>query len=90
MKTKRARSEPVKKMMEAVMTGMMKPEDLPRMMDRMLSAMSAEDRVQFVTTMMPKCLNTVLGQLSPEAKEKLAREMMDKMTSAFQVHLGVG
>ncbi len=77
MKTKRARGEPVKKMMEAVMTGMMKPEDLPRMMDkmmdRMFSAMSAEDRIQFVTTMMPKCLNTVLGQLTPEAKQELAR-----------------
>jgi hypothetical protein len=53
-------------------------------MDKMFSAMTVEDRIQFVTTMMPKCLNMVFAELSPEEKDKLAREMINKMMSIFQ------
>ncbi len=79
---------PMMKMMEKMMTGMMKSEDMPQMMntmmDKMFSAMTVEDRIQFVTTMMPKCLNMIFAELSPEEKDKLAREMINKMLSIFQ------
>ena len=81
-------------MMERIMTGVMKPEDMPQMMnammDKMFSAMSAEERIQFVTMMIPKCLNMVFAELGPEEKEKLAREMTNKMISAFKEQLSTG
>ncbi len=84
--------KPMKKVTEKMMTGMMKPEDIPQMMntmmDKMFSSMTVEDRIQFVTTMMPKCLNMVFADISPEAKEKLAREMINKMMSIFKDQLG--
>ncbi len=82
---------PMKKMMENMMTAMMKSEDMPQMMntmmDKMVSAMTVEDRIQFVTTMMPKCLNMIFAELSPEEKEKLAREMINNMVSIFKDQL---
>jgi hypothetical protein len=65
-----------------------KPEDMHDMMEtmmsKMFSGMSAEDRVQFCTTMMPRCLAKVFAGVSPEAKEKLKKEMANKMTSMFE------
>lgn len=55
----------------------MKPEDMHDMMEtmmsKMFSGMSVEERVQFCSTMMPKCLTKVFAGASPEAKEKLKR-----------------
>lgn len=66
----------------------MKPEDMHQMMEgmmsKMFSGMSVEDRVQFCTTMMPKCLTKVFAGVSPETKEKFKKEMMNKMTSIFE------
>ena len=45
--------------------------------------MSSEDRIQFVSTMMPKCLNMIFSELDSSAKEKLAKEMINKMMSIF-------
>lgn len=63
----------------------MKPEDMHHMMEGMMSkkfsGMKVEDRIQFCTTMMPKCLTKVFDGVSPEAKEKLRKEMTNKMTS---------
>ena len=79
------------KMMENMMTAMMKSEDMPQvmntMMDKMFSAMTVEDRIQFATTMMPKCLNMIFAELSPGEKEKLAREMINNMMSVFKDQL---
>ena len=65
----------------------MKPEDMHGMMEEMMgkmfSGMSAEERVQFCTAMMPKCLNRVFAGVSPETKEKLKKEMANKMKSMF-------
>lgn len=65
----------------------MKPEDmhgmLEEMMGKMFSGMSVEERVQFCSTMMPKCLNKVFAGTSPETKEKLKKEMANKMISMF-------
>ncbi len=70
---------------------MMKSEDMPQlmntMMDKMFSAMTVEDRIQFATTMMPKCLNMIFAELSPKEKEKLAREMINNMMSIFKDQL---
>ncbi|MDF1611361.1 hypothetical protein [Stygiobacter electus] len=80
------------KMFERMMSGMMKPEDMPQMMDTMMDkmflSMSAEDRIQFVTTMMPKCLNMIFSELDLTAREKLAREMINKMANIFEEQLG--
>lgn len=77
-----------KMMMEKMMSAMVKPEDMPQMMgammDRMFSRMSSEDRIAFVTTMMPKYPSLIFAEIDPEAKEKLAREMMSKMVSILE------
>lgn len=79
---------PMKEMMERMMSAMVKPEDMPQMMgammDRMFSQMSSEDRIAFVSTMMPKCLGLIFAEIDPAAKEKLAREMMGKMVSILE------
>lgn len=65
----------------------MKPEDMHGMMEEMMgkmfSGMSVEEHVQFCSTMMPKCLNRVFAGASPETKEKLKKEMVNKMISMF-------
>lgn len=53
-------------------------------MSKMFSGMKVEDRVQFCTTMMPKCLTMVFTGISHEAKEKLKKEMINKLTSTFE------
>ena len=65
----------MKKMMENMMTRMMESEDMPQMistmMDKMvpvISAMTVEDRIQFVTPLMSKGLNMIFAELSPEEK----------------------
>ena len=69
------------------MLGMMKPENMPQMMgtmiDNMFSQMSTEDRMAFVSNMMPKCLNMIFSKIDSESKENLAREMMEKMMGVF-------
>jgi len=49
--------------------------------------MEAQDRIEFVTTMMPRCINTVLDGLDSESRNNLAREMMGKMMSIFKEEL---
>ena len=65
----------------------MEPEDMhgkmEEMMDKMFSGMSVEERVQFCSTMMPKCLSRVFAGASPETKEKLKKEMANKVMSTF-------
>ncbi|RIV20851.1 hypothetical protein D2Q93_11315 [Alicyclobacillaceae bacterium I2511] len=76
------------KMMEKVMSGMMKPEDMPKMMDSMMShmfeSMSVEDRIEFVTTMMPKCLNILLSEVDGESRIRLAKGMLDNLAGVRQ------
>jgi len=49
--------------------------------------MTAKDRIQFVSEMMPKCLNTIFSEIEPEAKQNLAREMIGKIASIFEEQL---
>lgn len=57
---------------------------MEEMMSKMFSGMSVEERVQFCSTMMPKCLSKVFAGASPEIKEKLKKEMANKMMSMFE------
>ena len=55
---------------------MMKPEDMPAMMnammDRMFSSMTTEDRMRFVTTRMPRCLGLIMADMTAEERKTLA------------------
>jgi hypothetical protein len=57
---------------------------MEEMMSNMFSGMSVEQRVQFCSAMMPKCLSKVFAGVSPETKEKLKKEMANKMMSMFE------
>ncbi|HZD34657.1 MAG TPA: hypothetical protein VE130_05590 [Nitrososphaeraceae archaeon] len=65
----------------------MKPEDMYDMMDammsKMFSGMKVEDRIQFCTTMMPQCMTKFFTGITPDEKEKLKKEMINKMTAAL-------
>lgn len=78
-------------MMEKMMSMMMKPEDMPEMMnmmmDKMFSEMSVEDRIQFISTMMPKCLNLIFAELDADSKERVAREFMSRMSEKLEDQL---
>ena len=82
----------VKEMMEKMMAQMVKPEDMPgmmnAMMDRTFSGMTTEDRIRFVTTRMPKCLSMIMAGMTPEERKKLAREMVDRLVAVFQAETG--
>ena len=65
----------------------MKTEDMHDMMEtmisKMFSGMTVEDRIQFCTTMMPQCLTKFFTGITPDEKEKLKKEMINKMTAAL-------
>jgi hypothetical protein len=52
--------------------GMMKPEDMPRMMETMMDSvfkeMSVEDRVAFMQNMMPRCMTMMFSELDLNAR----------------------
>ena len=60
---------------------------MPPMMDKMFSAMPPEQRVEFVTTMMPRCLEIVLNSLDQPGRERLARDMIDSFTRLAERYL---
>ena len=71
-----------------VMGPAMGPSGMPSMMmDKMLAAMPAAERVEFVPTMMERCLTIVFGQLDTAAKQRLARDIVDRMTHVAEQHL---
>jgi hypothetical protein len=82
----------MKDMMEKMMARMAKPEDMlgmmNAMMDRMFSGMTTDDRIRFMTTMMTQCLAVVMAQMTPEERQKLAREMVDRLVALFQAETG--
>ena len=41
--------------------------------------MTPEQRVEFVSTMMPRCLGMVLDSLDQPGRERLARDMIDSL-----------
>lgn len=79
------------KIIEKMMSGMVKPEDMPQMMDSMMShvfeSMTTEDRIQFITTMMPKCMNMLFSEMDKDAKERLAKGMLDNLAGVLKGQL---
>lgn len=72
----------MRKMMGAVMGSAMPP-----MMDKMFLAMTPEQRVELVNTMMPRCLEIVLGSLDQSGRERLARDMIGSFTRLAERYL---
>ena len=76
--------EGVQNMMGKMMSGMMKPEDMPRMMqtmmDNMFKGMGAEDRIWFMQDMMPHCVGALFSGLDPEARKSVAQDILRRMT----------
>lgn len=74
-------------MMEKMMSGMMKPEDMPHMkeamMDNIFKQMGAQDRLAFMQNMMPRCMAMMFAELAPadrrEVAEGMLRRMMDEL-----------
>lgn len=68
----------------------MKPEDMHDMMETMMSKMfsgtSAEERVEFCSRMMPKCLSKVFAGVSPKAKEKFFDFILKGLGIRFTSH----
>lgn len=60
---------------------------MPQMMDKMFSAMLPEQRVEFVTTMMPRCLAIVLDSLDQPGRERLAGDMIASFTRLAENYL---
>lgn len=69
------------------MMGNMMGSAMPAMMDKMLSAMPPEQRVEFVNTMMPRCLGIVLDSLDQPGRERLARNVIDSFTRLAERYL---
>lgn len=74
------------------MAGMVKPEDMPvmmnAMMDRMFSTMPTEDRMRFVTTMMPRCLGLIMADMTARERKALATTLVEKLVSALKDEVG--
>lgn len=73
----------MQEMMKKVMSGVMKPEDMPKMMESMMDnvfgQMSARDRISFTENMMPRCIALIFAQLEPPERQELARRMLERM-----------
>lgn len=71
-------------MMEKMMSGMMKPEDMPHMMETMMdnifTQMTAKDRIAFMENMMPRCMSMMFAELDADAKKSVASAMLLRMS----------
>lgn len=69
------------------MMGNMMSSAMPSMMDKMFQAMPADQRVEFVTTMMPRCLTMVLDSLDQPGRERMARDVINSFTRLAEHYL---
>lgn len=73
--------------MQKMMSGMMKPEDIPGMMQMMMDSifkeMTTEDRIEFMQNMMPRCMSLMFSELEPEARSSLASAMLERMADVL-------
>ena len=76
--------EGMQNMMGKMMSGVMKPEDMPKMMqammDNMFKEMGTEDRIRFMQDMMPRCVGALFSGLDPEARRSVAQNILQRMT----------
>ncbi|MEA1888547.1 MAG: hypothetical protein U9N50_02025 [Pseudomonadota bacterium] len=74
-----------------MMSGMMKPEGMPHMMETMMDSvfkeMATEDRVGFMQNMMPRCMSMMFSELEPEARKDLAGAMLNRMVDELKGQL---
>ena len=65
-----------------------KPENMkeimPMIMDRMFSGMNAIERMEFISTMMPKCLENILSNLDSDSRSKLAKELLERILNILE------
>lgn len=70
-------------MMQKIMSGMMKPVDLPRMMvsmmDNVFKKMGQRDRIEFIENMMPRCMAMMFSELAPAELRSVAEAMLQRM-----------
>ncbi len=53
-------------------------------MTQIFSEMTAEDKMQFVSNMMPRCIGMIFAEIDKDAKVKLAKEMLEKMVAILE------
>lgn len=65
-----------------------KPENMkeimPIIMDRMFSGMNAIEHMEFISTMMPKCLENILSNLDSDSRSKLAKELLERILNILE------
>ena len=76
--------EGMQNMMGKMMSGMMKPDDMPKMMqtitDNMFKGMGPEDRIRLMQDMVPRCVGAMFSGLDPEARKSVAQSILQRMT----------
>jgi len=73
--------------MEKMMSGMMKPEDMPHMIDSVFMEMLAKDRMAFMQKMMPRCMSMIFSELEPDARKDLAGSMLKGVSEELKSQL---
>lgn len=80
--------ETMQKVTEKMISGMMKPEDMPHMMESMVDSvfkeMTPEDRINFMQNMMPRCMSMMFSELEPDARRDLAGAMLNRMADELK------
>jgi hypothetical protein len=78
-------------LMEKMMSGMMKPEDMPHMMETMMDnifgQMSAQDRIAFIENMMPRCMSMIFSEIDEESRKEVAMAMLTKLADVLKQQL---
>ncbi len=78
-------------LMEKMMSGMMKPEDMPHMMETMMDnifgQMTAEDRIAFIENMMPRCMGMIFSEIDEESRKEVATAMLTKLADVLKAQL---
>jgi Mg/Co/Ni transporter MgtE len=81
-------NESVQQLMTKMMSGFIKPEDMPRMMDTMMGnvfkQMTKEERITFMEDMMPRCMSIMFDKLDAEARKELATTMLQRMADELK------
>ena len=78
-------------LMEKMMSGMMKPEEMPHMMETMMDnifgQMTAEDRITFIENMMPRCMGMIFSEIDEESRKEVATAMLTKLADVLKAQL---
>lgn len=79
-------------MMRKMRGGMMKPEEMPKMMEAMMekvfSHMTTQDKIAFIENMMPRCIAMMFGEMNAEDRKEVASAMLERMATELKRHAG--